>query len=132
MTAEFYKRFSNKLALVLLDVHDSWGNLDPVDVSSGTGIISAIHKKRNKKYITHWKPISLLNFDYKVYTTILKNRMQKTLDTIISENQSAAIKNRTILHTLSIICEIGDVSNNLNKSLSVILLDFLKAFDRMD
>ena len=30
---------------------------------------------------------------YKIYTTILKNRMQKTLDAIIGENQSAAIKN---------------------------------------
>ena len=29
---------------------------------------------------------------YKIYTTILKNHMQKTLDAIIGENQSVAIK----------------------------------------
>ena len=29
---------------------------------------------------------------YKIYTTILKNPMQKTLDAIICENQSVAIK----------------------------------------
>ena len=29
---------------------------------------------------------------YKTYTTILKNHMQKTLDAIIGENQSPAIK----------------------------------------
>ena len=58
--------------------------------------------------------------------------MQQTLDNIIGENQTAAIKNRTILHTLSTIRNIIDVSNKLNKNLSVISLDFLKAFDRLD
>ena len=58
--------------------------------------------------------------------------MQKTLDKIIGENQTAAIKNRTILHTLSTIRDIVDLSNKLNKRLSIISLDFLKAFDRLD
>ena len=38
------------------------------------------------------------NLGYKIYTTILKNHMQATLDAIISENQSAAIKNNNITH----------------------------------
>ena len=42
-----------------------------------------------------------INSDYKnlgfiIYTTILKNHMQATLDAIIGENQSAAIKNNNI------------------------------------
>ena len=57
--------------------------------------------------------------------------MQQTLSNIIGENQTAAIKNRTILHTLSTIRDIIDVSNKLNKNLSVISLDFVKAFDRL-
>ena len=35
---------------------------------------------------------------YKICTTILKNHMKTTLDEIIGENQSAAIKRRTMLH----------------------------------
>ena len=57
--------------------------------------------------------------------------MQQTLNNIIGENQTAAIKNRTILHTLSTIRDIIDVSNKLNKNLSLISLDFVKAFDRL-
>ena len=38
------------------------------------------------------------NLGYKIYTTILKNHMQGTLDAIIGENQSAAIKNNNITH----------------------------------
>ena len=45
-------------------------------------------------YIT----LNYTNLGYKIYTTILKNQMQKILDAIIGEKQSFATKNRTILH----------------------------------
>ena len=38
------------------------------------------------------------NLGYKIYTTILKNHMQGTLDAIVGENQSVAIKNNNITH----------------------------------
>ena len=50
--------------------------------------------------------------------------MQETLDVIIVENKSAAIRKRTILHTLSIIRDITDMSKTLNKQLPVISLEF--------
>ena len=38
------------------------------------------------------------NLGYIIYTTILKNHMQATLDVIIGENQFAAIKYNNITH----------------------------------
>ena len=91
-----------------------------------------LYKKDIKKDIAKYGPIALLNLDFKIFTTILKNRMQKTLDNIIGQNQRAAIRNTTIFHAPSTIRDIIDVSNKRNKNLSVISLDFLKAFDRLD
>ena len=70
--------------------------------------------------MTNYRPISPLNLNYQIYPAILKNRIQETSVTIIIEKKSAAIKNKTILHTLSIIRDVVDVSNKLNKNLSVI------------
>ena len=71
--------------------------------TSSTGIISVIYKFRLK------------NLGYKIHT-ILKNHMQTTFDAIIGKNQSAANKNRTILHTFSTILDVIDVSRKLNSS----------------
>ena len=65
-----------------------------------------------------------INFDYNIFTTILKNYIQKTFDAIISENQSNAIKNRTILHTFSTIRDVIDVSCKLSSNFALICLDF--------
>ena len=74
------------------------------------------------------RPIPLLNLNYQIYPTILKNRMQRTSVTT-TEKQSAVIRNKAILHTLSIICELVDVSNKLLLSS---LSNILKAFGRVD
>ena len=66
------------------------------------------------------------NLGYKIFTTILKNYLQKTLDAIIGENQSVATKNRTILHTFSTIRDVIDVPYESN--LDLISLDFRELF----
>ena len=53
------------------------------------------------------------NLDYKIYTKILKNRMQ-----------SVVIRNRTILHTFCTIRDVIDVSRKLNSNLTLISLNF--------
>ena len=63
------------------------------------------------------------NLDYKIYTTILKNHMQKVLDAILVK---VATKNRTILHTFSTIRDVIDVSYKLN--LALISLNFCEPF----
>ena len=68
------------------------------------------------------------NLGYKIYSTILKNHMQKTLDALIGENQSVATKNRTLLHTFSTIRDVIDVPYKLN--LALISLNFCELFTK--
>ena len=57
---------------MLLDLYDFWGKLGTINVTSRTGIISAIYKKSDKGDIESYRPTSFLNLYYKFYTTILK------------------------------------------------------------
>ena len=72
--------------------------------------------------------LNYTNLGYKIYTAILKNHMQKTLDAIIGEKQSVATKNRTILHTFSTIRDVIDVPYTSN--LALISLNFRGLFTK--
>ena len=80
MPTEFYKHFSNELAPVLLDIYDFCESLTPwMLLLEKESCLSYIKKVIKKMQATD------------LYTTILKNRLQRT-DTIVGENQSVAIK----------------------------------------
>ena len=70
--------------------------------------------------------LNYTNLGYKIYTTILKNHMQKILDAIIDQNQLVATRNRTILHTFSTIRDVTDVPYKSN--LDLISLNFRELF----
>ena len=85
---------------------------------SRTGVIFIEYKKGDKEDIANHLSISLLNLDYKIYTAVLKNRMQETLNAIIGkENQ---LLSKTILYFTHILPYASDISNTLMKQLAVI------------
>ena len=86
MTSTSYlllRKLSNELAIILLNVYDSWGKLGTMSVIFRTGIISVLCKNMIKMILKAAYP----------YTRILKNQLQKELDSIIGESESAAVKN---------------------------------------
>ena len=63
-----------------------------MSISQKCGIISPIPKKdKDKKYLKNWRPISLLNNDYKIVTKALALRLEKVLPTINSPNQTGYV-----------------------------------------
>ena len=66
-----------------------------MSISQKHGIISLTPKKnKDKKYLKNWRPISLLNKDYKIVTKAIALCLEKVLPTIISPNQTGYIKGR--------------------------------------
>ena len=65
-------------------------------------VTTCIYKKGDMEDITNWTPISLLNYHYKIFPKILANRLQGSVDDIISTEQRAAIKDRTVTENLKL------------------------------
>ena len=97
------------------------------------GIISLIHKPgKNLETLSNWRPISLLNNDYKIATKSIANRIKNILPSIISSSQSGFIKGRYIGENVRLIQECINYFNNTNKSGLIFFADFEKAFDSLD
>ena len=83
-------------------------------------------------YLVNWRPISLLNFDYKLLTKVLANRVKKVIPSIISSSQTAYVRDRSITDSVKLVQDIIHLLD-LQKSPGLLLLvDFQKEFDSIN
>jgi hypothetical protein len=82
--------------------------------------------------IKSYRPISLLNFDYKLFTRLMKFRQDEIVPLIINKNQTACNSTKNIT---SALCKIRDKISEmryLRKKVLLISFDFDHAFDRVN
>jgi hypothetical protein len=133
LTAEFYKFFWIDIKLYLVQsIQYSLANGD-LSIEQKRGIITLIPKKdKNRLYLKNWRPITLLNVDYKVISKVLSNRLCKVLPFIIDEDQTGYIKGRFIGFNIRKI-EDAIIYTEMNNLPGILLnIDFEKAFDSIN
>ncbi len=70
-------------------------------------------KTKNRWFLKNWRPISLLNTDYKILTKILANRLKKVLPSIINTDQSGYLERRLIGQNIRLL---EDIDNNIEST----------------
>ena len=96
------------------------------------GIISLLPKKdKDRLYLKNWRPISILNVDYKILARALGNRIISFLPTPIDEVQTGYIKKRFIGNNIRIIEDILLYTNKNKVTGILLIIDFEKAFDSL-
>lgn len=131
LTAEFYLQFFNKLGPCLLRVFNSIEQKKEMSRSMKCGIISLIYKKGDKRHLKNWRPISLLNVDYKILAKIFSNRLKQVIPYIVNEFQTCSVPGRTIHDNIANIRDVIDIIESENEEGYVIKLDQMKAFDKV-
>ena len=63
----------------------------------------------------NWRPVSLLNVDYKIGSKALATRLEKVLPDIIHEDQCAYVKGRTIFDAIRSIDDVMEYTEVYNK-----------------
>ena len=89
-------------------------------------------KEKDKRFIKNWRPISLLNIDYKIISILLASRVKKVLLNLISPLQKAYIENRFIGESGKLIADNIEITDVLNKEGFLVTMDIGKAVDSLD
>jgi len=133
LTVEFYKIFWSTLKEhYIKSINYSFENGELTALQK-QGIITLIPKSdKDLDYISNWRPISLLNIDYKVATKAIANRIKKVLPLIISFDQTGFMKNRYIGENVRLIFDVIEYLENHNKTGLLFFADFEKAFDSLN
>ena len=89
LPAEFYKVFWSYIHPYLLKSLNTPYKKGLLAISQRRGLISPIPKKnRALYYIKNWRPITLLNCDYKIATKAIATRIRNVLPNIISSDRT--------------------------------------------
>ena len=103
--------------------------------SLGHSFITLIPKVKNPKHITQYRPVSLSNVLYRVFSKVLSNRLKPFLPYLVLEHQSAFILDRLISNNVLEAFETLHYIRNhcIGKTWFMALkLDMSKAYDRVE
>ena len=93
-------------------------------------IVICLYKKGDRKLPKNYRPLNMLNTDYKILSKLLTFRIRQSIETLININQNGFVPNRRIINNLIQFKDIQHFSQlNPNNNNIAILLDFEKAFD---
>ena len=94
------------------------------------GIISVLYKKGAKDDPRNYRPISLLNCDYKIFTRILTQRMNTAVLQFVSPQQTGFVQNSFIAENLMLLKLLQAKVEDEDEEAIFLFLDMEKAFDR--
>ena len=129
----FYEVFWENVKEFYISSIQSAKDKNEFSISQRQAIIKLIEKKdRDKRFIKNWRPISLLNVDYKIASKALAERLKKVLPTLISNEQTAYVKDRFIGETGRLLADIIEITDTLNIDGILVTMDIEKAFDSLN
>jgi hypothetical protein len=95
------------------------------------GVITLVSKIKEANNIRQYRPVCLLNVDYKGITKLLPNRLSPIAKEVIGGNQIGFVRGRDILEGVLILHEvIHELKRSKSKGL-ILKIDFEKAYDKV-
>lgn len=132
LTIEFYQTFWSDLADDLCELFNFAYEGKHMSESQCQSLLRLLFKKGDRKNLKNWRPIALLNTDYKILSTALANRLRNVLHTVIDVHQTCGIPGRSIYDSVMTLRDIAYDINCRKAHGIFISIDQEKAFDRIN
>jgi len=132
LTREFYLSAFPSLGDVLVRLVNLCFQQGSLPLSSQTSYITLICKDvNNSENVKNWRPISLLNVDYKIISKVLCTRLGTVIGEVVHLDQTCAVPGRSIQDNCHLIRNVLDYVEQKNLPCAFLSLDQEKAFDRV-
>ena len=130
---EFYKVFWNDIKEYLIDAYNESKEDGALSFTQRQGQISLIPKKdRNPLLLKNWRPLSLLNSDYKILAKTIANRIKPCLEKIIHHDQTGFLQNRYIGENIVKALDLIEIAEAEDVEAFLMFIDFEKAYDHIE
>ena len=133
LPAEFYRTFWKDLSPLLISALNYSYDEGSLSITQRRGIIKLISKKDAEPHlIKNWRPLTLLNCDYKIAAKAIANRIKSVIPKLINNDQTGFLKGRFIGENIRLIDNIINYASQKNIPGLLLFIDFEKAFDSLE
>ncbi|KAE8899983.1 hypothetical protein PF003_g16145 [Phytophthora fragariae] len=131
---DWYRDFSDDLVPILTLLYNRWMNTGSFPQSFLEADICCLSKGGDTKNPLNYRPLALLDSDYKIYTRVLTSRTSASLRWIIHPNQNGFVPFRVIHDTIDLFraAKVMAAADPALMNAMAMLLDFRKAYDSVD
>lgn len=132
-SVEFYKEFWPEIQPIFMAMVNNFCKKKLLPQTMNLAHISVLHKSgKDPLQCSSYRPISLLDHDYKIITKLLARRLEAILPKLINPDQSGFIKGRYAADNIRRALNVINCINNQLKPSLLLSLDAEKAFDRVE
>ena len=129
---EFYETFFD-LGIHLLNSYNEAFTKGQLSISQRRGVICLIPKDDSYLVeLSNWRPLTLLNVDYKILAKAIGQRIESTLSSLIHSDQTGFIKGRFIGQNVRLLNDIMEYTEAKNLPGILLFIDFRKAFNTIE
>ena len=130
----YLKATWNLFGMVLLNAWHYSVQEKCLPLSHRTSVLRLIPKAgKNVQELKNWRPITLSNCDHKVITKTLSRVMSSGIERIISGNQTAYLRGRSISDNLRLVNLANNIAKKDRRAKGLLIaLDAKKAFDSVN
>ena len=129
---EFFLKFWSVLGSDLVSVLNSCLDSGSLSLSQRRGVISLTFKKGDRLDPRNWRPITLLNVDYKLAARIIAGRLLKVIHLVVDKDQTCGVPGRFIGENVALLRDVVQYASSSGTPVAILSLDQEKAFDRVD
>ena len=122
----------DQLRLVLVTLNEWWNSEKVPAEQLRSRIVLIFKNKGSSNNIDNYRPISLTNSIHKIFAAIIQKRLSDQIDPYLQKTQFGFRKGKSTAHAIHIIRRIMDIGYRAGQQLCLILLDWEKAFDKVD
>ncbi|KAK9941648.1 hypothetical protein M0R45_007349 [Rubus argutus] len=129
----FFHRYWDVVSVDVIAAVQSFFQSGFISPHFNSNLLILLPKKEVTDGLADYRPIALANFTFKIITKILADRLSYVAARIISPNQSAFLKGRSIIDPIILTSECMNLLDRSCRGGNIaIKLDISKAFDTLD
>ena len=105
---------------------------DSGSLSQRRGVNSLPFKKGDCLDPCNWRPITLLNMDYKLAARVITGRLLKVIHLVVDKDQTCGVPGRFIGENVALLRDVAEYALASGAPVAILSLNQEKAFDCVD